>query len=313
MFLGRALLAEGKLSYACDMLREAIELDPDQPEAWSDLGRIYYRNREYKEALHYLGQGAKRFPDDPSIIGLYALTLYRLGDYTAATEQWALVHRLRPDLMAAISNYAYLLLIQNRTFEAAPFVGYATIIDPDDYRSLILQGELRYRSGDLDAALESFLKVVETDSENIEALSRLAMLYHMARDDSNYRYYLSRAEILLGSNPESWRSLCHTYAELGMSNQYIECLISWATDDANAAAPWVALAVEYDRQGLIERARNAWRVAFELRGYVKIRCSHCQTEERRPYDSTLGFDVYQDTICTTCNKRISMPLGLAKN
>ncbi|MGQ4913027.1 MAG: tetratricopeptide repeat protein [Candidatus Thorarchaeota archaeon] len=311
MFLGRALLALGKFSYAEDMLRESISLDPDEPEAWSDLSRILYRQRRYKEALRFLEDGVHRFPDDPSLMGLYALTLYRLGDYTAATEEWARVHRLRPDLMAAISNYAYLLLLQDRTFEASPFVGYAMTIDSGDYRALILQGEMRFRSGDLDAATESFLRVVEQDPENIEALSRLALLFHMARDCEMFRHYLSRAEMLLGRDPESWRGLCETYSRLGMPRRYVECLISWTQYDKGAAAPWVALAAEYDRQGLIERARNAWRVVFELRGYVKIRCPKCEDETRFPYDENLGFDVYQDTYCRSCGKTINMPRGLA--
>ncbi len=311
LFLGRALWALGKIDHAEDRIREAHRLDSSEPEVWLDLARILYRKNEYREALGYLQQALEQFPDEIELTGLYALTLYRLGDFTAATEEWAKVHRLNPNLMAAISNYAYLLLIQNRTFEAAPFVGHANIVDPNDYRSQILLGELRFISGEHDGAKECFHRVVEDDPVNIEALSRLAVLAHLARDDTACQHFLKRAEAELGRNPESWRGLCGVYPLLGMEEKYIECLIRWTKADSGAASPWVALAIEYDRQGKLEYARNAWRVVFELRGYVKLRCNKCKFESRLPYDEINGFDIYQSKVCQSCGAKINMPVGLA--
>ncbi len=310
LFLGRALWSLGKGELAEEHIQEALKLDPSEPEPWIDLGRIYLQRCEYRQALKHLEMALEQFSDDISIIFLHALVLYRLGDLTAATEQWAQVHRLQPELMTAISNYAYVLLLQERYFEAAPFVGYANTINPDDYRSLILLGELRFQSGDHEGALECFGKVLDTDPINIEALSRIAIIAHNSRDEKSCREYLSRAEMEMGRDPESWRGLCNAYPYLGLWDEYLDCLIRWTYADVNAAAPWVILAKEYDRQGKLEHARNAWRMVFELRGYVKIRCPSCKTESRIPYDSLTGFDVYSDVICETCVKLIRMPTSL---
>ena len=96
-----------------------------------------------------------------------------------------------------------------------------------------------------------------------------------------------------------------------MSDEFTDCLIRWTGADKGAAAPWVILAVEYDRLGKLEPSRNAWRMVFELRGYVKIRCPGCEKEVRNPYDSNLGFDIYQDRTCKECGTMIKMPPGLA--
>lgn len=313
MFLGRALLCEGRFNDAEEVIRKSIGLDATEPAAWADLGRVHYRKREYRQALTVLEEASHRFPDDVSIVALYALTLYRLGDYTAATEQWARVHRLQPNLMSAISNYAYLLLIQNRSFEAAPFVGAANTLDPEDYRSRILLGELRLNSGDIDGAAEAFLQVLEQDSENVEALAKLALIMHQARDEEMSRHYLSRAEMQLGENPESWRGLCSIYPLLGMLSEYLECLNSWAEADSGSATPWVFLAAEYGRRGMDEEAREAWKKAFELRGYVKIQCPACGEDDRRPYGLSRSFDPFRDTKCVHCGVTIKMPAGLALN
>jgi Flp pilus assembly protein TadD len=310
MFLGRALLAEGRFDVAQMYIREAIELDATEPAAWADLGRVYYRRREYREALAVLEDANRRFPNDVSVAALYALTLYRLGDYTAATEQWAHVHRLHPTLMAAISNYAYLLLVQDRSFEAAPFVGAANTLDPEDYRSKILLGELRFKSGDIDGATEAFLEVLEQDSENVEALAKLALIMHQARNEEMSRHYLSRAEMQLGDDPESWRGLCSIYPLLGMQREYLDCLLSWSEADSGSPTPWVHLAVEYGRRGMEELAREAWIKAFELRGYVKLRCPACACEDRRPYGPSMEFDPFSVVSCSHCGEPIKMPVGL---
>ena len=311
LFLGRALWALGKLSHAEDRIREAFRLDSSEPEVWLDLGRIMYRHHQYREALGHLRLALESFPEEIGIRGLYALTLYRLGDFTAATEEWGLVHRLNPELMAAISNYAFLLLIQRRSYEASPFVGRANTVDPSDYRSQILLGELRLQSDEYDGAIDCFTQVLEQDPYNVEALSRLAYLAYLVGEEDKHKMYLTRAEAELGRDPESWRGMCGLYSLLGKSDDYIDCLIRWTHADEGAAAPWVLLAVEYDRIGKLEPSRNAWRMVFELRGYVKIYCFGCKKEVRIPYNSTLGFDVYQDRPCEDCGTKIIMPIGLA--
>jgi cytochrome c-type biogenesis protein CcmH/NrfG len=311
LFLGRALWALGKLSHAEDKIREAFRLDSLEPDVWVELGRIMYRNNQYREALDHLKRALEKFPEDIGIRGLYALTLYRLGDFTAATDEWARVHRLNPELMTAISNYAYLLLIQKRPYEASPFVGRANTVDPTDYRSQILLGELRLQSKEYNGAIDCFNQVLEQDPANIEALSRLVYLAHLEGDEEKRNEILTRAEAELGRGPESWRGLCGLYSLLGMNDEFNDCLLRWTKADEGAAAPWVLLAVEYTRLGKLELARNAWRMVFELRGYVKIRCSGCEREVRLPYDSTLGFDINQNRDCQDCGIIINMPSSLA--
>ncbi|MBN2230563.1 MAG: tetratricopeptide repeat protein [Candidatus Thorarchaeota archaeon] len=310
LFLGRALWALGKIEAAEDRIREALKLDSTEPEPWIDLGRIMMQKKEYRDAIDHLRLALSHFPDEITLVFLHALVLYRLGDFTAATEEWGRVHRLQPNLMTAISNYAYILLLQNRVFEAAPFVGHANTMDPDDYRSLILLGELRYQSGDHEGALECFGKVLDLDPINIEALSRMAVISHNAKNDVAAKEYLRRAELELGRDPESWRGLCSSYPLLDMQEDYVDCLIRWTKADKNSAAPWVILAHEYDKVGKIEYARNTWRVVFELRGYVKCRCASCENEKRIPYNSTLGFDVYSDLICESCGSVMRMPASM---
>lgn len=311
MFLGHALMILGKLDSAERELRRSIRLDPSHAEPWGDLGKVLYHKREYSEIVRTLEGATESFPNNLDIRAMYALGLYKLGDYTRAADQWERLHVLEPKLMSAVSNYAFLMLAMGRTYEAAPFVGHAHTIDPTDYRSLILLGELRFQSGEHEAARECFCQVLEHDKNSIEALSRLAVLFHYMQDEHASEEHLRRAESLVSNDPEVCRGLCHAYEMLGRLDDFIECLIRWTRADPTSASPWVALAKQYDRIGLLEHSRNAWRVAFKLRNYVKILCDHCGYEQHLPYSEPDGFDIYADRICPECEALIRMPSGLA--
>ncbi|MFX1368270.1 MAG: tetratricopeptide repeat protein [Promethearchaeota archaeon] len=312
MFLGHALRILGRYEEAEDELRRAIRLDPGQPEPWVDLARTFYSMNEYGGAVCFLEDAVEKFPQNREMRGLLALSLYRLGDFTTGAEQWAELLRLEPDLMSAISNYAYLMLIQNRPCDAEPFVGKAVTLAPNDYRSLILLGELRFQSGDHEGARECFLKALEDDPENVEALARLGVLAHHLRQPNLVHQYLEKAEAAVSEETGSWRCLCYAYLETGQTRNFLDCLVRWSESDPGAAAPWVELAVEYDKQGLLEHSRNAWRNVFELRRYVKIACSECHTCAKKTYDSEAGFDIYADIVCPKCGALIKMPFGLSK-
>jgi cytochrome c-type biogenesis protein CcmH/NrfG len=312
MFLGRALCILGRYEEAEDELRRAIRLDPAQPEPWIDLGRTFYSKKEYGEATWVLEDAVEKFPENLELRGLLALSLYRLGDFTTGAEQWAAMHRLEPTFMSAISNFAYLMLIQDRPYEAAPFVGRAVTLAPEDYRSLILLGELRFQSGEHEGARDCFVKVLKEDPENVEALARLSVLaFHLRQPDLS-NHYLKKAEEAVSEETGSWRGLCYAYSKTGQTRDFLDCLVRWTKSDPGAAAPWVELAVEYDKQGLLEHSRNAWRVVFELRRYVKITCNRCDTNAKKIYDSVEGFDIYADIVCPKCGTLIKMPAGLSK-
>lgn len=311
MFLGRALMTLGKLDSAEEELRCSIRLDPNHAEPWGDLGKVLYQKQKYSEVVQTLEGAIESFPDSLDIGAMYALGLYKLGDYTRAAEQWGRLHQLEPRLMSAVSNYAFLMLTLGRTYEAAPFVGHAHTMAPKDYRSLILLGELRFQSGEHEGARECFCQVLEQDQNSVEALSRLAVLYHYVHDEDASEEHLRRAESLVSNDPEMWIGLCHAYKMLGRSDDFIDCLIRWTKADPTSASPWVALAKQYDRVGLLEHSRNAWRMVFKLRNYVKILCNHCGYEQHLTYSEPDGFDIYADRICPKCEALIRMPSGLA--
>ncbi len=310
LFLGRALRSLGKYDDAEQELRKAVELEPDDPEAWIELGKLLYSMGNYAEAARIMDEAIILFPEDLSLRGTLALALYRLGDFTQATNEWANLHKLDPDLMAAMTNYAYVLLLQDRIDDALPLVEDAYRRDPTDYRALVLKGMVSLTSNDKETAKSYFEKILEVHTDNVEALSRLAVIEHETGNEEKSKALLEYAEKQISSDQECWRGLCFAYSRMGMYDKHIACLRRWTQQDPGAAAPWVALAIEYDRTGEKELALQAWRKAMDLRGYIRIHCAKCRQSIKYELHNASRFDPYEQVICSNCGSSIDMPIGL---
>ncbi len=309
LFLGRALRGVGQLEEAEEELQRAINLEPDEPENWSELGKLLYDRGSYREAARILEEALLLFPEDLSLRGTYALTLYRLGDFTQATIEWDTIHQLNPSLMTAKANYAYTLLLQDKIDEATPIVESAYSDHPTDYRALVLMGILSLSHGDKKRAWNFFEQVLESDSENVQALSHLAVLCYENGDIDKCNRYLNLAEMQMESSSECLRGLCYAYSEIGWKDRQMECLLKWTKNDPYAAAPWIALAVEYDKNGNKQEAIKAWKKTIELRGYIRINCKNCGQSIRYDLDQYPEINPYEPVHCGKCKATIQMPQG----
>jgi Flp pilus assembly protein TadD len=311
LVMGRALKAIGEFDEAEIRLREAIELEPEEPEAWSDLCKVLYVKTQYGLACDSLRQAISRFPNDTKLLGLYAMCLHRLGDYGGAAEIWESIERLQPKSIVAVSNHAYALLIQGKVNEAQHLVEKARQLDPGNYRTLILLGETGFRQGRNEEAAAFFSSVLKLEPNNTEALGRLAVLAYRSSDKEGCESYLKMLNSSLANDSESWRCFYEVYRLLDRQGEMMECLIQGTREDTGAASVWVALASEYQLQGERQLAENAWIVSFGLRGYVKVRCPNCLYEFRIRYEKNEAFDLHEGRTCPACFEIVPMPEGLA--
>jgi len=311
LFLGRALKALGHLHEAETELRRAVRLDPRAQDAWRDLVNVLVDEHEYAAAIHVAEKGLERFSRDAALRTLFALSLHRLGDYTASTEEWANVHALRPDLLMAAVSCAHDFLIQGLHNEAHPFVAHASNLDDQDNRPKILRSELHMQRGEDEAALKILQTIADSGSLDAPVLARLAVLTHRAGDSEARDEYIRRTEEAIVDTPQGWRALYYIYNLLAWNDEAVDCLIRGTLDDAGSASPWIALANVYTQLGKTEDAEHAWGVSFGLRRYVKIHCASCGLDMRIPYENGNYFNLSESRTCEKCGKTMQMPASLA--
>ena len=311
LFLGRALKALGHFHEAETELRKAVRLDPRAQDAWRDLADVLVVEHEYATAIGIAEEGLERFPRDAALLTLFALSLHRLGDYSASTEEWTKVHALRPDLLMAAVSCAHDLLIQGLYNKAHPFIAHASKLNGQDNRPKILRSELHMQRGEDKAALKILQPIVDSGSLYAPALARLAVLSHKSGDSETRDEYIKRTKEAIVDEPQGWRALYYIYNVLAWNDEIVDCLIRGTLDDAGSASPWIALANVYTQLGKTEDAEHAWGISFGLRRYVKIHCVSCEQDLRIPYQNGDYFDLSESRTCEKCGKTMPMPRSLA--
>ena len=311
LFLGRALKALGHLHEAETELRRAVRLDPRAQDAWRDLANVLVAKQEYASVIHVAEEGLERFPRDAALRTLSALSLHRLADYTASTEEWTKAHALRPDSLMAAVSCAHDLLLQGLYNEAHPFVAHASKLDDQDNRPKILRSELLMQRDEDKAALKILQAMADGDSSDAPVLAKLAVLAHRAGNSEARDEYIRRTEDAIIDIPQGWCALYYIYNHLAWNDEIIDCLVRGTLDDSGSASPWIALANVYTRLGKTEDAEHAWGISFGLRQYAKIHCASCGLDMRIPYQNGQYFDLSESRTCEKCGKAMHMPASLA--
>ena len=122
---GRALVEAEAL------LTRAIEVQPDYPSAWLQLGEVQLARGRMSEASASFSRAAEV---DPSLPGAYVgmgTILFRQGQALKAKAYLARAVRLSPDDLSATAKYAELLCLAGSVSEAVVLLRRAMRIDPE--------------------------------------------------------------------------------------------------------------------------------------------------------------------------------------
>src|SRR5690625_2137669 len=100
------------------LMREIIELDPDNANAYNALGYTYAdQNRNLDQAQDLLERALELEPDNPYILDSVGWYLYRVGDLEAAIEYLQRAYQDLPDAEVA-AHLGEVLWVSQRKEEA---------------------------------------------------------------------------------------------------------------------------------------------------------------------------------------------------
>ncbi len=100
LLLGQLLRTAGHLDQAIHHLSEAIELSPDDPAPYIELGRCYHDQQKYPRALEAFQQAMSMDPENPQPYFFAGLTLKEIKDYDDAEAMFKRAARLDPQDVA---------------------------------------------------------------------------------------------------------------------------------------------------------------------------------------------------------------------
>ncbi|HLQ50662.1 MAG TPA: tetratricopeptide repeat protein [Terriglobales bacterium] len=147
-------------------LREAVRLSPSYSLALLQLGKTYYTQRDYKDAIPVLKQVSKDSPQALEANFYVGLSSYYAGDFATAETSFTFVASEMP-LTEVYNNLGVVSSRRGKT--AAEFFHKAVQADPKDSDYHFNLGVALLRAGDTAGAIAQLREAVALHAEDKEA------------------------------------------------------------------------------------------------------------------------------------------------
>lgn len=183
-------------------------------------GNARFDSMEYADALRKSMEGLALFPDDPKLLILKALCLYKLDDVSDAYETLTYLIKMHP---ASGEGYVHrgLLLKYLQEFEMSlkDMEKAVELAKTDSARidAYLLRGSAKMDLREFTGAYNDFMTAYQIDSTNISVLNSLVLVCKEVGKPEMVYEYLER---VLRVNPNDLIAIANTGFELQEDGQY---------------------------------------------------------------------------------------------
>jgi arylsulfatase A-like enzyme/Tfp pilus assembly protein PilF len=174
---GMIEVEQGEYQKAIENLQQVLNIEPDSPIAWGQLGTALTRLKEYDKALPVLQKAVQMRGDSGLIQYELGLTLFEMGNWKDAAPQFEHVVTTNPRWADAQFSLAAVYARIDRVPDAMEHLDTCLKLNPNHYRANLLRGRLLSLLGKPDEALPNLQKAAEVEPESREAHLFLADAY----------------------------------------------------------------------------------------------------------------------------------------
>ncbi len=148
-YIVEGMLEKGDLNSAFSILHKAVEDNPDDMEAWDDLGRSYLKVKDYENAEKYLKHaievGKAQRDEDIDEAYIELLDLYiEMGRVEEAMQTWEKAYQYEDDWKSYAPNICGMLIKHGDLERALKYVNWITNSTTRSYYI----GKIRHLQGD---------------------------------------------------------------------------------------------------------------------------------------------------------------------
>ena len=154
--LGNAYLRQGKIQQAERALRQALELDPDAPEAQNSLGLARLQSGDQKGAETSFREAIRILPELAAAHNNLANLLTGAGDYRQAAYHFEKAISSDPTYADAHHGYGLLLVLMRSYDKAVVELRDSVRLDPESAEAHSDLGDLLAAQGHAESAREEY-------------------------------------------------------------------------------------------------------------------------------------------------------------
>jgi tetratricopeptide (TPR) repeat protein len=273
---------------ALGLIEESVRLQPNNPEALSQLGHVYSKMNQYEKAVDVYTQSLNLDPDNFRTSFGLGMAYMRLRKYQEAIPPFQQCTQTNPDFPDGFYNLglAYQSLDQLEN-AARAFEEFVKINPGPAWTGLNQLGSIYMKLEQYDKAIQAFEEVVKTNSQDLKANYSLAYAYDMS---NQFEKAAPLYKKLIELNPKDAKSyqnmLFRLYDKAGDYENAVlvsQEIVDQAPEDAQNQ---YNLGYAYLKKEDLENALVAFKKALELNpsfdvaysqiGFVHFKLKHYQ-------------------------------------
>ncbi len=140
-------------------------------------------DQKWSDAANFYRQALEEYPNDPMALLSLGLSFLEMEDYEGALAQYQKVSSISPNDPVPYEKMTKIYENMGRTREAV--------------KTGMQAAELQLKARDVDKSIESWVNVISNDPENLNARTRLAMIFDkMGKKQEAAREYLAAAALM---------------------------------------------------------------------------------------------------------------------
>jgi tetratricopeptide (TPR) repeat protein len=158
--LGHALEGQGQINAALECYQEAVKLRPNYPEAIYNIGHILHDQGQFIPAIEYYDKAISLRPDYYVALNNIGNALSEVGQLERSLAAIRQAVAVQPQIAEGYNNLASILEKVGRLDDAIESARHAVSLRPDLGPAICNLANLFYLHGDLDAALATYQKAL---------------------------------------------------------------------------------------------------------------------------------------------------------
>jgi len=223
---GVAMFQHGYLEQAAASFKQVIAAKPEDPEAFYNLGTLYLRKNDLREARHYLEQTTKLRPNYPEAWNNLGMVAAQEGLSDEAIRRFKHSLSLRPSYAIALTNLGNVYRWQGDFDEAEKLLSRALEISPDDPEVNYSFGMLYARQNQLEKAARYLENAVSLRPDYPDALNNLGVLFVRERRNSDAEERFKTCIRVAPNFDQAYLNLAHLYVILEEKQKAKEVLLA---------------------------------------------------------------------------------------
>lgn len=209
---GVALFQHGYLTQAEESFRQVVVANPDDAEAYYNLGTLNLRRNNFTDAQRYLEQSLKLRPDYPEAWNNLGMIAAQQGQPDQAVTNFEQALQQRPGYTVALVNLGNLFRRRHQFDKAQEQLTRALAIEPGDPEANYSLGMLYAQQNDTANAETYLQKAIELRPVYPEALNNLGVLYVRLENYPEAEQQFKTCIRLAPSFDQSYLNLARLYA-----------------------------------------------------------------------------------------------------